>query len=321
LITEKTLFILGAGAHVPYGFPDAKGLRNQIILQFPNRIANMSSGNLVVMSDIQQREKSKGIDFTLAFRDSNLNSIDLFISLHPELSATGKKAICISMIDNEIKHSGNIEYFDKDDWFRYLFNRAIGGIQSPAQSHNFLNNNFSFVTFNYDRLIEKYLAQSLRNSFNIDSSELYNFLNHFRVRHVYGKIASLPDEVEIIINGDPSILDYGTSINKLQLDNVYQNIKIMYDERVSEKDWTDIISSYKRIFFLGFGYADENMEVLNLPDCLQTGQKVFGTALNCSRNEIKNIKQKFYKTSWMTNADEDLKIEPVNCLALLRDYL
>lgn len=323
MITEKTLFILGAGAHVPYGFPDAKGLRKQIIRDYPNEISNMYFRNLNVWSDILEKEKSAGLEFVKAFRASNLNSIDLFISLHPDLSITGKKAICVSMIENETVHTKIMDYYDKDDWFRYLYNKAMSGIQSPDQAHKFLDNKFSFITFNYDRLIENYLAQSLKNTFKLDPSELYTFLNSFRVRHVYGKIASIPEEIEITLTGNPMVIDYGSSINKQQLDAIYENIKIMYDERVSEKDWSDIISTYDRIFFLGFGYADENMKVLNLPHCLREGQKIYGTAFHCTQNEIDKIRYKFYssKNRWTTFPEINLKIENQDNLTLLRNYL
>ena len=40
MITEKTVFILGAGASKPYGFPTALELRKDIIYKFPNLYKN-----------------------------------------------------------------------------------------------------------------------------------------------------------------------------------------------------------------------------------------------------------------------------------------
>ena len=57
--------------------------------------------------------------------------------------------------------------------------------------------------------------------------------------------------------------------------------------------------------------------MLDLPDVLTKDQEVFGTAYSMTENEIKKIKTKF---SSKIN-DFNLKIEPLDCLGLLRKFL
>jgi hypothetical protein len=44
MIIGQTLFILGAGAHVPYGMPDGNKLTLEIIEELPNRLPNVQAG-------------------------------------------------------------------------------------------------------------------------------------------------------------------------------------------------------------------------------------------------------------------------------------
>ncbi|MEA2096599.1 MAG: hypothetical protein U9P73_07915, partial [Candidatus Cloacimonadota bacterium] len=79
------------------------------------------------------------------------------------------------------------------------------------------------------------------------------------------------------------------------------------------------IKDAKRIFFLGFGFAEENLEILNLISNINANQKIYGTAKGLTKNEISKIKSYFSKTH---NADNpDLIIENCDNLTLLRNYL
>lgn len=175
MINEKTLFILGTGAHVSYGFPDAKGLKQKIILEYPGYILSFHHGN-----DEFERHKREIIEFdtkqfTKAFDDSGINSIDLFLSLRPEFSVRGKNAIILSILTTEINHKKSKSLFNKDEWFRYLYNKSLEGIYSPNQKNNYFDNKFAFLTFNYDRMIENYFAQNLSATFNLAPEHLSQY--------------------------------------------------------------------------------------------------------------------------------------------------
>jgi len=52
MITEDTVFILGAGASFPYGYPTGQGLRIQLCKEFPiqfSRIVELSTRGFLTM--------------------------------------------------------------------------------------------------------------------------------------------------------------------------------------------------------------------------------------------------------------------------------
>ena len=103
--------------------------------------------------------------------------------------------------------------------------------------------------------------------------------------------------------------------------NYTDNIHVLYDQRnLSNLLEIEIsLQEAKRIFFLGFGFAEENLEVLNLINNINANQKIYGTAKGLTKNEIFKIKSCFSKTHKADNPD--LIIEDCDCLTLLRNYL
>ena len=80
------------------------------------------------------------------------------------------------------------------------------------------------------------------------------------------------------------------------------------------KEAHNLIQKAQRIFFLGFGYAKENLEILQIPNIL-VSQRIFGTALGFTSREITKISSQHKKQSYKP------EIKSWNCLRLLREYL
>lgn len=323
MITEKTLFILGAGAHVPYGFPDAKGLKTKIISESTNQRLYLYNKTISNGSEFERQViKSDGQKFTNEFNNSGIYSIDLFLSLRNEFKNQGKWAIINSILSAENEHKRSRQY-NLDDWLLYLYNNMVAGISSNDQKDDFYRNNVGFLTFNYDRMIEHYFERYLSATFNLSGEMLFDYFNFLNIKHIYGSIAPLRSQLKekIILDLKIKIIEYGQEIRLFDLEKVTDNIKIINEERNTENGIEDFISKFDRIFFLGFSYADENLQILNIPHCLRKGQTVFGTAFQNSPFEINKIRRKFYGTAWMSNSDKDLIIKPVDNLTLLKDYL
>ncbi len=70
-----------------------------------------------------------------------------------------------------------------------------------------------------------------------------------------------------------------------------------------------LIGEAQDIFFPGFGYAKENLELLKIPERLNALQYICGTAFGSTTKEIQDIK---------TILKLDTQIEPWDCLMLLR---
>ena len=156
----------------------------------------------------------------------------------------------------------------------------------------------------------------MNNSFTkTKATEIAKILLNIPIIHVYGKIANLPwEDTDFFLNYK--------EINIKSYMDLAKNINVIYSNRVDEERITKakkLINDAERIFFLGFGYANENMEILNIADNINRNQKIYGTAKDLTKNEILKIKSYFSKTHKIDNPY--LIIEDCDCLTLLRNYL
>lgn len=115
-------------------------------------------------------------------------------------------------------------------------------------------------------------------------------------------------------------------INKIK--EIKDNIRIVYEKdnfNSKIRFMKSAIERAKRIFFLGFGYATENLDFLDIPNYLSIDKEVFGTAFDLYDNEIKKIKNCLSK-NYQIKIEKpfqraSLIIEHIDCLELLRKHL
>jgi len=326
VINTDTVFILGAGSGVPYGFPTGDELTRLIV----------NKGLAKYRNQVQYRSnnyREEHLRLANRFRDhfhySRNSSIDLFLSRSPDYSDIGRKVIILSLLHKEMESKKIFNDSTKaieNDWLRKLINNMLDGLSGPKDYTYFHENKVSFVTFNYDRSLELYLYLALKHTFNeAREEEIKEQLSMIPVYHVYGKIAPLPWE------NDGLSIEYGYDNNIQDMDNISENIRIIrylkrghvptLDEMLIDiEDIQDIrekIKSCHRIYFLGFGFAPENMLILNIPEIINKKQKVYGTTFKLIKEEQGNIAEKFnvpHLTSWKPT------LEDTDCLTLLRKY-
>ncbi len=204
---------------------------------------------------------------------------------------------------------------------------------TPENYEQFKENHVEFITFNYDRSLEYFIYESFINSFSsqrldddIRAALHKNIeLIPFPFCHIYGKIADLPWQSE---DG----VEYG--YNGVQrLSRFSANIRVIFDRNQNHDDLVKakkLIIDAKRIFFLGFGYAKENLEILGLPANLNSKQEIYGTALGMTDKEINDLKRSIFLNSSGNKPtipaeifvqEEKIKIGKLDCLQLLREYL
>lgn len=323
MISEKTLFVLGAGASVPYGYPTGEELRKFICTEMQKDFA----GYFGVENDIELNQPRSNVSnlnrrfnvFCDAFKRSSRPSIDLFLATNPQYLEIGKLAIVRSLIHYENNSVFREDMADnKQDWYSYLYRRMVDSLITPESHSRFKENNVSFITFNYDRSLEYFIFDSLCNSFSeykisINASienEITKILP-FPIIHVHGELAPLKlDGAGYCYRA--KILDEDDKL-------LVKNIKIIYEQSATiNEEARKLIREADRIFFLGFGYADENLKILGLPDSLDFRLKIYGTAFGNTQREISAIKMKFQKPEH--NYPEFI-IEDRDCFSLLREYL
>jgi hypothetical protein len=321
LIEFPTLFILGAGASKPYGYPTGIELRHKIIKDFSTELNELLERSTFTSS---QRRKFNNLSekFIENFSKSPIQSIDKYLSINPNFSYIGKIAITLSILGTE-KKSKFLESleppYNAQDWYRLIFERMMDKLDKPDDFKRFKENKVAFITFNYDRSLEYFLYCGFHHTFcqmsDYISLSMENY-TPFPIFHVYGQVAKT-------VNWDRS--DYGEEQFYFdKIEKLSKGIRVI-GERSSEQvknEISKLFPEYKRIFFLGFGYADENLNAIDLPMSIDETWDVFGTAHGMTKREIDSAKSLF--SEYHKNKSLSLfrpRIECMNSYELLREFL
>ncbi|MDR3002077.1 MAG: hypothetical protein LBU89_12550 [Fibromonadaceae bacterium] len=281
---KNDLFIIGAGASVPYGFPSS-----EILLE---KIKSKASSWKDIKKDVAYLYKSElnelerpGIIGAATKLSTDLNmsmmvSIDDFMrnrasSEKPilKIQADLIKRVIAEIILNSEKNIKPVV-----DWLHYLCSQIDRG--------DAIFTNSEFITFNYDRLLEYSIFNYLTCDKKHQSKDAIKEINKMNIIHANGSLGSLEQikfgEEQIsntVVEGMRTIWDKNT-IGSYEIDECI----------------TSRISRSKRIFFLGFGYLPENLEKLFIVSKEKTlvDKEIYGTARGKTDAEIKRLYDLFY---------------------------
>lgn len=297
---SQITLIIGAGAHVPYGFPSGKGLKQEIIKYNDRYYQNNLENELELFCSKFPNELEDILKFTEYFAKSHFYSVDSFMasSLKNEkgrLLEAGKFLIS-SII---LKYEENIKIgFTNEDWIHFLFNDIL-----KDHLNDFLKFPPAIITFNYDNFLERSFYNHLIYAHNYSHEEALNSINYLNITHVYGSTESLKAEKDIF--------------------KIMENIKVIGEERESvfidhlSKKIGHILNNSLYVYFLGFGFDKLNCNLLFRYLNEEEKFKSYSTNINLSRDECisigKNlpikINSKFYKNSGNIDCMQLLKNE------------
>ncbi len=254
MISNGIVFILGAGASVPYGYPIGSQLRDDICLNFKKDMTGhkeSSGGDYGPLKDLIQLVD----DFVERFQNSRIRSIDKWLSLNEGYKDIGKLAIVNAIVKRENRRQLMFEGRDKSfDWFSVLFNEMMVGVAMP---HHFSYREVCFITFNYDRVFEHLFFESFRNTFpSISLEEMNRILLPIHIFHIYGYVDEPPWKKEDHKYGDSYTLKYLDEARK-RIKTVGESIADYTKPFRSQVDL--FLRSARKIFFLGFGYHPQNL--------------------------------------------------------------
>jgi len=277
MIKAPTVFILGAGASKPYGYPLGFDLRVSICRDFVSTLERaQKEGAITDRQLISEAER-----FCDIFRNSNTPSIDLFLSRNVRFADIGKYSIVLNMLYAEKTSGFGIDVDPAEDWYSYLFEQMTDDLIEPSSFGRFGDNEVHFITFNYDRSLEHFLFQSLRHSFyDAADEDIEEQVKKIRIDHVYGAVAPLPWQG----NGR----GYGREYSWDDIVDLAKNIQLMHQERKTA-EVTEVIRDASKIFFLGFGYHRENLQILGIGTENYGHKEIFGTGMGLSANKINEI--------------------------------
>jgi hypothetical protein len=346
MIKNPTVFVLGAGSSMPYGFPSGIELIEEIItLYSKNTIRDLFD---IYASFTGRIKPATILNFSKSLIDSNAASIDDFLTYHRDNSDyqfVGKIAIFLCIHQHEYPErfapiltavAGQAAYKLNQDWYHLLWKDLY---QEAGAAKDLQRNNVTFITFNYDRSLEHFLKTSivglLKETITSDISEI---MQHLPCYHVYGRIGELgymPDDTKKhedrknYANFEMGLTHEMLDITKK--DQLIANINQIY--KYAEKIWTYTEKEYdtsifkkttlalslaKRIYFLGFQFHPQNMKIL-FPSDFKPNSKlsIYGTCYKMGERSIEYAKSILLK--YCNKDSSRLVLRPVTALEFVQN--
>jgi len=318
---SNTALIVGAGAHVPYGFPTAYQLTEKIkslykdaetitsiepyrgdsdATRHKQKICSIIRQlNLVPESESPQASNSHEIAigrvldrFITAFGQSQMYSIDAYLSKiltankdandSKRLDAQiGKLLIAYLILDAE-----NLTPigFHSPDWIQFLINKFL---RSPKILEDFRKNPPRIISFNYDNLLEKSICAHLKSYHGFSHEESLKYVLDLNILHVYGDLDTLRVTAsrEVMM----SAIDRLQVIGEERVQNYMDQVSMEIAERLNDST---------KVYFLGFGFDELNAQLLfdNLgyvSDASRASRKFYATNIGMTKYSIAAIHKKY----------------------------
>lgn len=243
MITTPTVFVLGAGASQPYGFPIGSKL-NELLLSGYEKADQFAFGDCSM-------PKFFADEFRKSFREARATSIDTFLQQCDERTRTlGKRLVAATIALHE---NINALFPKSGDWLQILFN--VMGREATANS--FTKNRVSFITFNYDRSLEMALQLHLYRQYRMPERHAFEVVNQLPIFHVHGSLGPLGDDVSS--PGRPYTPDIRW------LDPLMKNCHLIHEDQPGNGAWAsaiEMMAQAKRVVFLGFAFHELNCQRL-----------------------------------------------------------
>ncbi len=246
-MNEPTVLILGAGASQPYGLPLGWQLRDMVI-------------SLTTRSDIHELSDSLGFNsleyskFSKALATSGEKSVDAFLERVPIWTKIGKLGIayCLCSLEKPTRLFPPSQP-KSDHWLETLWGLIR---QESWRKQRALP--LTIVTFNYDRLVEHYLATVMASTFDVSRRVIDDYVSNSLCLHVHGSL------------GQYSSLTFDSmfrlSVPDLAVAGAI-GIKIIHEEQAVTAEFArahEKIQEASRILFLGFGFHKINLHRLGI---------------------------------------------------------
>ncbi len=285
MISQPTIFVIGAGAHRPYGFPDGNGLKNSIVEML--LAGPLDNSNEFYDQFLEQYEhdldianvRQTMVDFRTRLSNGGHGSIDSFLkhyAKYPGYPEIGKFAVAKSLLPLEFKYdfSQLARRAPDQDWLSYLFSHMLKGADGDADEF-LARNSATFVTFNYDRTLEHFFYLRFRNTFGLSRDVALEKSKKIQIVHVYGSLGEFAIE---------TVLNSGKAIDGPLMRISSESIRLMYDDRKGHTGVDDAQTALRqgdRICFLGFSFDPDNISRLRLDTiCGHPSKQVWASRFN-----------------------------------------
>lgn len=258
MISTPTLFVLGAGASIPYGFPSGARLREVICRMLHGPDFNFRCDQVAPFgfepADVKR--------FVKAFLYSSIQSIDAFLARRTEFSSLGKLLIASYIGAGESRES-LFGTNNDDKWYHALWNAMLFDVHKIEE---LASNRVRFVSFNYDRSLECFLHEATKNAYGVEDEIAIREWSKLAILHVYGSLGKFCFQPM----NDGRI--YRSELSQQDLAIASSGIRVIPEARDDDdnfalaRNWFDWAT---RIYFLGFGFDPLNIRRLDLASVIE----------------------------------------------------
>jgi hypothetical protein len=258
-----TVFVLGAGASAPYGYPSGAELKNDIVAallgQKPNGRREILPGP-VLDAAVRAGAGSYGkIDeIARSIYASGVRSVDEWVNDHRGESQVVKAMLAQILLAAErisIQSPRQMPHARRDDepsgdWLTYLLQAVLdagpGGLADIA-----------IVTFNFDRMVEQRVLTTLSGRYRVDFTRAAQMAGALKIVHVNGVLGMPPWLATEASKG----VEFGKD-EPPAVDVARDQIQFVYEEGAQDalRDATQLAADAPLVVFLGFGFHRMNTE-------------------------------------------------------------
>jgi hypothetical protein len=299
-LNKRTVIVLGAGASMPYKFPSGEDLLHEA-----------RQLDLEQMQDWVGSSHDRQIVKALrhALRGTLERSIDAALeTLSKEVIDAGKSYMARSILKREFEMRDRFEK-DPDKWHEILW-EAFDLKSIDA----FKDTPLTLITYNYDRSVEFALSRSLQYKFRLDEDRCAEALQPIGPIHLHGQLGLLPSGIvqrELIVPFGGRDEEDGPTHDDCLV--AARCIQVVHEPVPTASQFVQArraLQAAERVIFLGFGYAPNNMERLQLDRSVSPTAQIFLCVTGFSPQQIGTHIQPHFKTwgSRVLYGDGDMDI-------------
>jgi hypothetical protein len=278
-------------------------------------LRGMTSGSL---NEDQQQE------LLSALSDTQEDSLDAMLETQPDyIQKAGKRIISKRILECEVNEQDYIRGIRSDrkefrNWFSYLFSRMTEGTNSLKSF--FESNSVTFITYNYDRLIEHKLMSGLRAKFHAGEDDWETIRS--KVIHLHGSVGDIQPSARRVPWG-LGLADDRSGQQQVLSALVWseETIKIVHEPKPDAEEFKlakAALAQADCVYFLGFGFGRPNVDRLDF-SAVNHDAQIRYTRLGMTESEANlYVLEPLRKAK--ANRFQIEKLE-FDALALLREYI
>lgn len=352
MFRRRTTFVVGAGASCELGLPSGDQLKGDIrdVLAITNEHAfrftdEVLTDGLRQMFPTLHTDDQAKIQKLAEAADRirrglpMAQSIDNYLHTHQSddtVKQVGKAAIARVILRaerNSYLFGGNYQFYTdshsrtaetpslenaelQTTWYVPLAKLLFSLVEKDKPHAAF--ENLSFVIFNYDRCLEQFLWLALQAYFDLSGNDAASLLSSVEFIHPYGSLGPLPWQAAA---GTPSVPLGG--MKHLNCFKVGESL-LTFTESVHSETGAQVanaIAEADMLILLGFGYLEQNLQLLSPPELEVTGaETVLGTAFGIQQPSFPIVRSVMKRLAADSASPDSLLIEPGKCIDLFRNY-